>query len=249
MLVVGMRDDVSEAKAVLKSMFMAECHACYGNVSQDLCVICPNQHVVCKDCYCLQIEARATADDRFNQAEAPTCSFCNENLPLSSHLLTPQALMAQMQLAKDLTERATVIEQQRRFEEEKRRIEQMGEQERIILREKRRIEDGLNLKCPKCCQAFVDNTGCRAVTCTCGCHFCGFCLTPQADAHACAARCSPTGSYFTDDHVFNQYHNHRRVHFVNAQLNSLPLEIRAQIRREIRTILVELGIDMNLIAN
>ena len=48
----------------------------------------------------------------------------------------------------------------------------------------------LTLSCPRCGQAFVDRTGCAALTCSraaCQCHFCAFCLKDcgsSAHAHA-----------------------------------------------------------------
>ena len=46
------------------------------------------------------------------------------------------------------------------------------------------VEDALVPKCPRCRNAFVDWSGCFAVTCQCGCGFCGHCLQDcGADAH------------------------------------------------------------------
>ena len=63
-------------------------------------------------------------------------------------------------------------------------------------------EEALNLRCPHCDSVFVDFDACASLQCSCGGHFCAFCLRPSASAReshehvlVCPHNPSP-GSYF-----------------------------------------------------
>lgn len=50
---------------------------------------------------------------------------------------------------------------------------------------RKQVEEIMNPRCPRCQKVFQDWDGCFAVTCTCGCGFCGICLQDcGTDAHA-----------------------------------------------------------------
>ena len=52
-----------------------------------------------------------------------------------------------------------------RFEAELERLEKMTEEQREIEKERRKIEDMLNPKCPRCKAVFVDFSNCAALRC------------------------------------------------------------------------------------
>lgn len=57
----------------------------------------------------------------------------------------------------------------------------------------RQIAELMNPRCPGCDKVFLEFDACAAVTCTCGCHFCGLCFTPCLDFDDChdhVAQCS-----------------------------------------------------------
>ncbi|KAG8462182.1 hypothetical protein KFE25_011632 [Diacronema lutheri] len=60
------------------------------------------------------------------------------------------------------------------------------------------VETILTLRCPRCRQAFVDFSGCFALTCSrqgCGCGFCAWCLADcGADAHKHVSACPQAGA-------------------------------------------------------
>ena len=97
-----------------------------------------------------------------------------------------------------------------------------GRAERLATYRVRLIESHLNLKCPRCLKVFHDFTGCLALTCTCGCGFCGLCLRDcGVDAHACTATHGfPTAAAPT----FAQWHLHRQRAAVQQAVAALPDE-------------------------
>ena len=67
----------------------------------------------------------------------------------------------------------------------------------------RLVERALTPRCPHCDAAFYDFTGCAAVMCRCGGHFCACCLAPQPSSEAChahvrACRFNPSGDYWIE---------------------------------------------------
>ena len=100
------------------------------------------------------------------------------------------------------------------------RRQRMGEEERKINDARKTItEDILTLKCPSCKAAFVDFTGCFALSCeSCPCRFCAGCLAPAKDGHECHRHvsacevCRKAGvrGYFGTEAQFEQIHKTRR---------------------------------------
>mmetsp|Transcript_21853 Transcript_21853/g.31829 ORF Transcript_21853/g.31829 Transcript_21853/m.31829 type:complete len:314 (+) Transcript_21853:1354-2295(+) len=78
-------------------------------------------------------------------------------------------------------------------------------------------ENILTLGCPSCGAAFLDFSGCCAVTCTCGQDFCGLCLTAQRNGSVCHAhvtmcKLNPNrGQYFCSEDQLNSVHRRTRI--------------------------------------
>ncbi len=89
-------------------------------------------------------------------------------------------------------------------------------------------ENILTLKCPRaqCRRAFIDYSGCMALSCQCGCGFCAWCLADcGADAHAHVLQCPSNiqrGSYGGTLAQFNTAHRTRVQPLVRAYLATVP---------------------------
>jgi hypothetical protein len=102
-----------------------------------------------------------------------------------------------------------------------------AEQTKGIAEHRKHIVDSLlTLRCPRCAQAFVDFSGCFALTCSrCRAGFCAWCLTDcGSDAHAHVARCprSVGGGPFGTLAQFQECHRKRCGELVRAYLAALP---------------------------
>ena len=114
-------------------------------------------------------------------------------------------------------------------------LRQMSEEEREVRECRAHVtEHILNLRCPRCQQVFLDFTGCFALTCTCGCGFCGWCLQDcgnNAHGHvrACPRSVNP-GSYYGTEAQFKATHRERRRREVQQYLASLDPALAARVR-------------------
>jgi protein-arginine kinase activator protein McsA len=111
-------------------------------------------------------------------------------------------------------------------------------------------EEVLCLRCPRCGQAFVDFSGCFALTCgRCAAGFCGYCLEDcGADAHAHVARCphnsAPGRDVFGSTDIFARAQADRRARALAAYLAAHvrdPAE-RAAVLESVAGDLADLGI-------
>jgi len=101
------------------------------------------------------------------------------------------------------------------------------------------IEKILTLFCPRCGQAFVDFSGCCALTCSrqgCACAFCAYCLEDcGADAHAHVS--SQHGDLFLRVELFEEHHKTRKRALIQTYLEDeldLKLKIVDACERELR---------------
>ncbi len=93
-----------------------------------------------------------------------------------------------------------------------------GQTARVLQHRLAIADEILTHKCPSCCAAFFDWTGCSAVTCsTCRSMFCGLCFQPCASSSAChshvrACGLNPDkGELFTPATVLRQVHGKMRA--------------------------------------
>lgn len=118
-------------------------------------------------------------------------------------------------------------------------------EERKILEARTHIaEDLLTLKCPRCGQAFLDFSGCFALTCVrqgCGCGFCACCLEDCGDdAHTHVARCKAGGVFGSFDE-FEAQQRQRKRKIVADYLKQEP-GLRGKILEECKKDLQDCGI-------
>ena len=113
-------------------------------------------------------------------------------------------------------------------------------------------EEILMLKCPRCSQAFIDFTGCMALTCSqagCGCGFCGWCLADcGSDAHAHVRTCKARppnhrSTYFAEKSEYEAIWKKRRIQLLEAHLSKYDWNIQEKVLENVHIELanVELG--------
>jgi hypothetical protein len=176
-----------------------------------------DRHFYCNACFEGMCASQTGPEDfaKFVRNECCiVCAYCAPDLVKFSQKQCVNALsdqgVAGLQKARDAAIEARAFQKAQR--EYERRIQQMREETRKagleqqaarVLRARLYIaENILTLKCPRrnCGRAILDFEGCFAVSCTCGCGFCGWCLADCGnDAHAhvktCKASRNPGGYY------------------------------------------------------
>jgi len=115
------------------------------------------------------------------------------------------------------------------------------------------VNEVLTLSCPRCKMAFLDYTGCAALTCAngnCKCGFCAICLKDcGADAHAHVVNCLENASkgLFVSAADFSEHHRKRREKIIIEKLNNLSAKTRGLLLEKIGKDLADLGIKVNAI--
>ncbi|KAH9250083.1 hypothetical protein BASA81_012130 [Batrachochytrium salamandrivorans] len=194
----------------------------YGILSKRRCILCLDDDVAFKDCVVCPDGAHSICNGCFDgwvedqlqtelgrRKEVVACPSCTTNQPfpirlyahhidlvLRSHREKVESTVNQ-QVAKEV---ATALEKERAL-----RVVAL-EKERalgVVALALRMVEDLLTSKCPQCKAAFLDFTGCCALTCaSCNIQFCAFCHQgAAANAYSHVQQCveNPNkGSYFCD---------------------------------------------------
>ena len=142
-------------------------------------------------------------------------------------------------------------QKKREVEEELERLRVLSKHEFEVLRHRKHIEEEiLQMKCPRCRRAFYDFEGCFAISCsTCACKFCGWCLQDcgEKDAHPHVRTCGkvPRGvdALFPQmpdvRGAFDQTHQRRCRERIDEYLESLPDDIRKEVREVARKLLAD----------
>merc|ERR550514_2071635 len=172
------------------------CLVCFDDYSALKGVECPladgaenEKHFVCDECFDGHVTSCVGDDsiELFTRRGGVRCVHPEcQAAPFSDGALAralPEATFALYSAAKErIAEQRINAELEKGFEERLARERQRagGAREREVIKE-HIIERILTLSCPRCAQAFVDFSGCLALTCSragCGCGFCALC---QAD--------------------------------------------------------------------
>jgi len=115
------------------------------------------------------------------------------------------------------------------------------------------VNEILTLSCPRCKMAFLDYSGCAALTCAngnCKASFCAICLKDcGTDAHPHVIICPENASkkLFVSVADFNEYHRKRRERLINEKLNRLSTKTRGLLLEMIGKDLADLGIKVDAI--
>ena len=186
---------------------------------------CSKNHFLCWECFEGFTKSASEPDsvgksinDKTGNLLCPDTD-CTEEITLqnAAEKKIPKNLFDLLEKQKTAFETKKVVEkalqeQKDRMDNEHRRLmaiqdieEREAEKIRLDL-----IENVLTLRCPRCKTAFLDYTGCAALTCsTCKAGFCAICLKDCGnDAHAHVVRCpeNSEGGVFIPEVTFNEHH-------------------------------------------
>lgn len=167
---------------------------------------------------------------------------------------TPDGFKAYRQAQEKLLEKRLGEDIERdvkeRLEAEQARLAAMDKQQREVHDARKHITDELlTLRCPRCRAAFLDFSGCFALTCgRCQprCGFCAFCLEDCGeDAHRHVANCPlnaiPGKGVFGSQQDFEQGQLKRRKDLVIEHLRTIDdQQVRDQVIDQCRTDLEDL---------
>lgn len=201
------------------------------------------RHFVCEECFAGHVGA-SVADDSielFTQRGGVRCVHpeCRA-APFADGALArclPSDAFDRYSKAKErVAEQRINAELEAGFEERLRRErERAGGANREAIKE-HIVEKILTLRCPRCSQAFIDFSGCLALTCSragCGCGFCGLCQADCGnDAHKHVGDGCPlleqmgaAGAQYRNFHLtedaFDEVQKHRRTRALTAYLATL----------------------------
>jgi hypothetical protein len=224
-------------------------------------------HFTCDECFNNHVQHEAHEDLR-RRAEVKGnihCPFFRSGdctaLPLSdasvARHVTVSTFEAFMRARQELTEtqlQADIESKVRaRVMAEQERLRALGVHQRTVEEARLHIsEQLLTLKCPSpgCGQAFVDFSGCFALTCgRCGCGFCAWCLKDCGkNAHPHVRECPAGrgggggGSYYGTRDQFDALQRLRRQGLVEAFLGTLEGVVWIDVVRACRVSFGHLGI-------
>eukprot|EP01105_Mastigella_eilhardi_P007620 TRINITY_DN1911_c0_g3_i2.p1 TRINITY_DN1911_c0_g3~~TRINITY_DN1911_c0_g3_i2.p1 ORF type:complete len:3679 (-),score=783.02 TRINITY_DN1911_c0_g3_i2:52-10641(-) len=117
-----------------------------------------------------------------------------------------------------------------------RLVESILAEKEQLLQHRRAIEEMMVPRCPRCPRAFVDWDGCFAVTCQCGCSFCGHCLRDcGTDAHEHVRQ--HHGGYYGSIEDFRREFGAMAVTKICSYVNANPPNIKALLAAEMPRIL------------
>jgi hypothetical protein len=221
-------------------------------------------HFVCDECFEQVVKAAAGEDLRVVERReggvpCPGCASDGKNVlytdaAIAKHA-SAQAFRGYHQMRLNIAESRMSMEfdQQlkERLAEEVKRLVMMDEDQRRVWQACRHIADELlTQKCPRpnCRQAFIDFTGCLALSCSrCSCHFCGWCgMDCGTDAHAHVRQCPHklgTDPYFAPFADFERAQRGIKSRKVVAFLATLDANTTAAVRKEMRAELRELPVE------
>ena len=197
------------------------CNMCFEEESSLKGIRCPNTHFTCDECFSGYV-SNVICDNALSkgclEVKCAECIFVFEDHDVCKRL-DQKTYQKFDETGKKLREQKAIEEEKKRLEEELQRRQRMGEEERKINDARKTItEDILTLKCPSCKAAFVDFTGCFALSCeSCPCRFCAGCLAPakDGDGHRHVSECgvcrkAGVRGYFGTFEQFEQIHKTRR---------------------------------------
>lgn len=224
------------------------CLICCDDIATKECIhtSCKNGHIMCTSCFSDQVKDQISMQSICSFVENKckiVCSYCKDSFnekQIATYLnddLYDKFISAKLeaQLGNEITNREKMLSQQKC-------------NSKVELHRNYICENILTLHCKKCSAAFLDFTGCFAITCgSCNGSMCGWCLEDfSPDAHAHVASCKYSlnkGQVFSTLELFNQRHKIRRQNKIKQYLsNILDDNERIQLISTIKKDLEDLGI-------
>eukprot|EP00808_Paulinella_micropora_P006437 g20579.t1 len=218
-----------------------DCGICFEYCQRQQSVSCSKEHSVCQDCFTRVLEAagapntlRRYLDERANvRCPADKCTEVFTLQQLANRLDKPQfekLLNIQKVAHEQSVLPAALAAERKKMRAEFERIQAICDQDEREAARMRLdiIENVLVLKCPRCSAAFLDFSGCFALTCSranCQAGFCAWCLQDcgNNNAHSHVASCPENKSargrdVFGTQEAFDRHHEERRAREVRKRL-------------------------------
>ena len=241
-----------------------ECSICMDYYTSEMGFTCPKGHFQCWECFEQNVEqafkpgAVGKAINRENGNLFCPIPRCNEEIPLLSLAKekVPDNIFKMYEKQRFDFEASKVVE--RALKEQKERLNKEREKLMAILDKEERdaelmrldiVENILTLRCPRCKTAFIDYTGCIALTCgKCHAGFCAVCLKDCGnDAHGHIGTCSENKSnnIYLRETEFKEIHRKKRETLINNKIRGLTQKTKDFLLKKLRKDLDDLGIKIN----
>lgn len=213
-------------------MVPKKCEICYDLFSEDCGILCDEGHFSCKSCTegYLKCKAEQLQNSYFakHHNRMINCivdEFQCTSAPVALNKLRIDTDVKELciQSIEKYKESCTISKMETDFDARlilvKDEMHKLGMQELKVIKHCDYITSKiLELKCPRCGQAFRDFDGCFALKCSrqsCACSFCALCLADcGTDAHSHVARCTKyggnRGGYYGSLEQFDNAHRIRR---------------------------------------
>lgn len=239
------------------------CIICGDDFPESKGFFCSKKHFKCWNCLVGYVVNAAApgAIQRSTDAEGnPKCAECDEVYSLQdiAKANAPESLFIAIENMKFHRKMQPIVEKLLEEENKKREAEIARIMAIVNLDERRAemlkleiVETILTLKCPSCKAAFIDFTGCFALSChKCRCGFCAWCLADcGSDAHRHVASCvestnrgSPYGSF----EEFERHHKVRKTRRIVEKLRNESANIRTLVLKMLKKELTDLNIQIPL---
>ena len=242
--------------ALVKFKKREQCKICFDYFLRKEGYLCSKGHFLCWNCYeqnASQASEPGAVGHCIDENGDLLCVECREPMTLFkvAKETVPQKIFdLQERIKSDVKTKKTVEkalkEQEIRLNREFERILAIKDEEERTAERLRLeiIENILTLKCPRCKVAFLDYSGCAALTCsTCQAGFCACCLKDCGNnAHSHVLECSPNGTYFVTNEEFIRIHSQRREKLISEKMKNESEKVKKTIREKMRKDFDDLGI-------
>lgn len=224
------------------------CDCCFDDKVEGVC--CSTKaHFFCAECASNLLSAFCTADyaDQKKGKGRALCPMKDTETPFGDGVLAglvPQEvfdtyLQVRIKVAEQSIQEEVEKEMAGKLEALKEKLAKAKGDEEGLEVDKHRLEiidNVLTLKCPRCRLAFLDFSGCSAVTCAgCACGFCSFCLEDCGkDAHQHFYKnkslCPKEGGkIFSTPKEWTKFQSQRKSRQLHAYLLKLPEAMRKKV--------------------
>jgi hypothetical protein len=245
------------------SLKMSEmCKICFDYYTGDKGYSCSKKHFLCWDCFKGHVDNASGPDSVGKCVDDEGCLLCPEcsesftllNVAKES---APQAVFDSLENLKSTIKTKKAVdealkEQETRLNREFERIQSIKDEEERKA-ERLRLEiinDILTLRCPRCKTAFLDYSGCAALTCgVCKAGFCALCLLDcgGTDAHQHVANCrdNTMRNVFIPQEFFNKHHSKRRENLIYQKIQNETDKTKTIVCKRMEKDFRDLGIQIN----
>jgi len=238
-----------------------ECLVCLNYYTDEKGFSCSKKHFLCWECFEKYVNQAAEPDSVgkcVDDQGSLLCPECSEPITLLKAVKEsiPQKVFDSLESLKAKTNIKKAVdqalkEQEARLRNEFERIQAIKDEderksERIRLDI---IENILTLRCPRCKCAFIDYTGCAALTCSnCKASFCALCLKDcGTNAHSHVLNC-PENKHkdlFIPEKEFNRHHSIRREQLINEKIKDQSNKTKRLLSQRMEKDFGDLGIQVN----